>query len=67
MPPSGFKGKSIEGSLQFIGGCYEDLLEMFRARNQASYSIEEIEEVINSELLEIKEALANLHVEKSHK
>jgi uncharacterized protein YuzB (UPF0349 family) len=30
MPPSGFSQKAVNGLLQFVGSCYEDLLAEIR-------------------------------------
>ena len=52
MPPSGFNEKAIRGLLQFIEGCYEDLLAKIRANPGL-----EVERAINDELAEIRQAL----------
>ena len=58
MPPSGFNKKAIEGSIQFIGSCYEDLLQEVRDGKHSSF-----EKAIEFELSNIKKALEKLHLD----
>jgi len=57
MPPSGFNKRSVQGSLQFIRGCYQDLLEEVRSGKHPT-----VEEAIEFELGQIKKALGQLHI-----
>ncbi len=52
MPPSGFNEKAIRGLLQFVEGCYEDLL--VKVRNTPDLPVEI---AIEEELKEIRQAL----------
>jgi hypothetical protein len=52
MPPSGFNEKAILGLLQFVEGCYDDLLKKIRATPGIT-----VEDAIEEELAEIREAL----------
>ncbi|HLD26254.1 MAG TPA: hypothetical protein VJC05_04400 [Candidatus Andersenbacteria bacterium] len=57
MPPSGFSRRAVEGILDFVGGCYEDLLAEVRSGKHESY-----EAAIEHELGKIDSALAKLHI-----
>ncbi len=57
MPPSGFSSPVVAGALQFIGGCYRDLLREVQEGKYAS-----IEEAMEAELKKIELALATLHI-----
>ena len=52
MPPSGFNEKAIVGLLQFVEGCYDDLLEKIRTTPNLT-----VEAAIKEELAEIRGAL----------
>ena len=52
MPPSGFNKRAIQGLLEFVEGCYEDLLKKMRETPGKN-----IEAAIEEELAEIREAL----------
>ncbi len=52
MPPSGFNKKAIRGLLEFVEGCYEDLLLKLRDDPKAK-----VEDAIQDELAEIRRAL----------
>ncbi len=58
MPPSGFSSSVVAGALQFVGGCYRDLLKEIREGKHAS-----VEEAIETELGKVELALATLHIE----
>lgn len=58
MPPSGFSTKAVKGALQFIGGCYEDLLAEVKAGKHP-----DIETAIAYELRQIESALSQLHID----
>lgn len=58
MPPSGFSTTVVRGALQFVGGCYTDLLREVREGKYDSY-----EAAIEAELDKIERALATLHIE----
>lgn len=57
MPPSGFNEKAIVGLLQFVEGCYDDLLKKIRATPGLT-----IEDAIQEELAEIREALESFNL-----
>lgn len=57
MPPSGFNEKAIVGLLQFVEGCYDDLLKKIRANPSLT-----IEDAIQEELAEIREALESFNL-----
>jgi len=59
MPPSGFNEKAILGLLQFVEGCYDDLLA--KIRNTPGL---EIEKAIEEELAEIRQALEAFSLSK---
>ncbi len=52
MPPSGFNEKAIQGLLQFVEGCYDDLLTKLRETPELT-----VEQVIAQELRDIRRAL----------
>lgn len=57
MPPSGFNEKAIVGLLQFVEGCYDDLLKKIRATPGLT-----IEDAIQEELAEIRAALESFNL-----
>ena len=57
MPPSGFNQKAVQGALQFIKGCYEDLREEVRCGKHPSF-----EEALDHELSQLEKALAKVHI-----
>lgn len=57
MPPSGFSENAVRGALEFVRGCYLDLLEQVRSGKHASY-----EAAIEFELRQIEQALSRMHV-----
>lgn len=57
MPPSGFTRKAVLAATQFVGACYEDLLEEVRSGKHAS-----IEEALEHEIGRIEKALAKAHI-----
>jgi len=57
VPPSGFNEKAILGLLQFVEGCYDDLLKKIRATPGLT-----IEDAIQEELAEIREALESFNL-----
>jgi hypothetical protein len=52
MPPSGFNEKAVYGLLQFVEGCYDDLLKKLEADPQLN-----IQDAIEEELNDIRAAL----------
>jgi uncharacterized protein YuzB (UPF0349 family) len=55
MPPSGFSQKAINGLLQFVGTCYEDLLkEIKEGKKTEGQAIKEELDNINSYLKEFE-------------
>ena len=59
MPPSGFNTKVVKGALEFVSGCYYDLLDEVRSGKHVSF-----EAAIQFELSQISKALATLHINK---
>lgn len=57
MPPSGFSTHAVKGSLQFVEGCYRDLLVEVRSGKHKDY-----ESAIEFELKQIESALGQLHI-----
>lgn len=62
MPPSGFSKHAVEGALQFVKGCYEDLQAEVKAGKHPS-----MEAAIEYELAQLEKALAELHINKAGK
>ena len=58
MPPSGFNERATRGILEFVAGCYHDLLEEVRSGKHQNY-----EEAIEYELKQIETALSKLHID----
>lgn len=58
MPPSGFSKSVVAGALQFVSGCYRDLLQEVREGKHASF-----EEAIEYELFQIGKTLESLHID----
>ena len=58
MPPSGFSKTVVAGALQFVGGCYRDLLQEVKDGKHASF-----EKAIEHELSQIDKALHSLHID----
>lgn len=57
MPPSGFSKPVVKGALQFIGGCYRDLLQEVREGKHPSF-----EAAIEFELKQIERVLERIHI-----
>ncbi|MBI1746443.1 MAG: hypothetical protein HYR55_07625 [Acidobacteria bacterium] len=57
MPPSGFNEKAIRGLLQFVEGCYEDLLVKLQTQPGKS-----VEQAIKEELADIRRALESFSI-----
>jgi hypothetical protein len=57
MPPSGFSSHAVRGALQFVGGCYRDLLAEVESGKHPDY-----ETAIKHELTQIEMALSKLHI-----
>ena len=62
MPPSGFSTHAVKGALQFVGGCYKDLLQEVRDGKHKNY-----EEAIEFEIQQIDSALKQLHITRKGK
>ena len=62
MPPSGFNQHAVEGALEFVKGCYEDLQEEVRSGKHPS-----MDAAIEYELAQLEKALATLHIDKEGK
>lgn len=58
MPPSGFSSHAVRGALEFVRGCYMDLLQEVRAGKHKSY-----EDAIEYELRQIESALQKVHID----
>lgn len=59
MPPCGFNEKAIAGLLQFVEGCYEDLL-----RKVDGVPKVDVEQAIKEELRDIREALESFNLKQ---
>jgi len=59
MPPSGFNEKAIKGLLQFVEGCYEDLLDQV----DSSADRTDVKQAIRNELKDIRSALESFSLE----
>jgi hypothetical protein len=62
MPPSGFNQRAVKGALEFVKGCYEDLLEEVRVGKHP-----DLKTAIEYELSQLEKALATLHIDKEGK
>jgi len=60
MPPSGFNQKAVKGALEFVKGCYEDLLEEVRVGKHP-----DLQTAIKYELAQLEKALTQLHIDKA--
>jgi hypothetical protein len=58
MPPSGFSPRVVRGALQFVGGCYEDLLKEVRSGKHKDFQT-----AIEYEINQINKALSKLHID----
>ena len=58
MPPSGFSKPVVAGALQFVEGCYRDLLEEVRSSKHKTY-----EDAITFEINQINRILTRLHID----
>ena len=63
MPPSGFNEKAIRGLLQFVEGCYEDLLIQVGSSSDAG----EVQTAIQRELSDIRKALQDFTLDEGKK
>jgi hypothetical protein len=61
MPPSGFNKKAIQGLLQFLEGCYEDLQRKIVTDGMAP------EVAVEEELHEIRRALESFSLDEATK
>ncbi|MFH0969802.1 MAG: hypothetical protein V1804_04805 [Patescibacteria group bacterium] len=57
-PPSGFGKKAVNGALEFVGACYEDLQKEVKSGKYAT-----LEEAIEIELAQIRKALSKMHID----
>ena len=57
MPPSGFSKEVVKGALEFVGGCYRDLLNEVRSGKHES-----VEAAIEYELQQIGKVLESIHI-----
>jgi hypothetical protein len=60
MPPSGFNERAIKGLLEFVEGCYDDLLKKIDATPGL-----EVRAAIEEELAEIRAALESFSLEET--
>ncbi len=58
MPPSGFSKAVVAGALQFVEGCYMDLLQEVQDGKHESF-----EAAIKYELSQIGKALKSIHID----
>jgi hypothetical protein len=58
MPPSGFNQRAVTGALEFVKGCYEDLIEEVRSGKHPDF-----ETAIQFELSQLEKALAKVHID----
>ncbi len=58
MPPSGFSKAVVAGAIQFVGGCYRDLLQEVQDGKHESF-----ETAIKYELSQIEKALQSIHID----
>lgn len=63
MPPSGFNEKAIRGLLQFVEGCYEDLLDQVSDKSEPKA----VTKAINNELADIRAALESFSLDSVKK
>lgn len=61
MPPSGFNEKAIQGLLQFVEGCYEDLL----VKIQRTPGLD-VKAAIEEELSDIRRALESFSLNEKN-
>ncbi len=59
MPPSGFNQRAVSGALEFVKGCYEDLIAEVQSGKHP-----EFETAIKYELSQLEKALAQVHIDK---
>lgn len=59
MPPSGFNQRAVTGALEFVKGCYEDLIEEVQSGKHPDF-----ESAIKYELSQLKKALESVHIDK---
>jgi cytochrome P450 len=59
MPPSGFNEKAIRGLLQFVEGCYDDLLKEMSSPTGEK----DVRKAIAKELVDIRAALESFSLE----
>lgn len=57
MPPCGFNEKAISGLLQFVEGCYDDLLKKL----ESGASVD-VKQAIRDELKDIRDALESFNL-----
>ncbi len=57
MPPSGFSKYAVQGALQFIQGCYEDLQQEVESGKHPDF-----ETAVAYEIKQIDSALTQLHI-----
>lgn len=68
MPPSGFNKKAVGGLLQFVDGCYEDLLEAICSDESLPAEAKaRVKEIMNHERSQIGKAVAALHIDDDGK
>jgi hypothetical protein len=61
MPPSGFNPKAIHGLLEFVEGCYDDLLKKINGNRTLT-----VERAIEEELAEIRQALESFSLKTAN-
>lgn len=63
MPPSGFNEKAIRGLLQFVEGCYDDLLKEIESPDGEK----DVKKAISKELVDIRTALEAFSLDPTKK
>lgn len=59
MPPSGFNQRAVTGALEFVKGCYEDLITEVQSGKHPDF-----ETAIKYELSQLEKALGKVHIDK---
>jgi hypothetical protein len=59
MPPSGFNQRAVTGALEFVKGCYEDLIAEVQSGKHPDF-----ETAVKYELSQLETALAKVHIDK---
>lgn len=60
MPPSGFNQRAVTGALEFVRGCYEDLIAEVQAGKHPDF-----ESAVKYELAQLEKALSKVHIDEA--